>query len=175
MLNLQYHQPRSVFNPSSQIPLITNDDISLVNSRRLSSKEISTSLVNLVGTAFDSVPINNTIPIPTHETRDQQRYIKTIVRTRQRTSIESLLYIPSSFSSIDILRRICEQCAITNIEYFDSVLCDKKLPPSAACASKTDTEMIFFITPFYHQRMLTLASEKKNFAAQHFNSYTQKR
>ncbi|CAF4739423.1 unnamed protein product, partial [Rotaria sp. Silwood2] len=69
MLNLQYHQPRSVFNPSSQIPLITNDDISLVNSRRLSSKEISTSLVNLVGTAFDSVPINNTIPIPTHETR----------------------------------------------------------------------------------------------------------
>ncbi|CAF3368017.1 unnamed protein product, partial [Rotaria sp. Silwood2] len=120
MLNLQYHQPRSVFNPSSQIPLITNDDISLVNSRRLSSKEISTSLVNLVGTAFDSVPINNTMPIPTHETRDQQRYIKTIVRTRQRTSIESLLYIPSSFSSIDILRRICEQCAITNIEYFDS-------------------------------------------------------
>ena len=45
-------------------------------------------------------------------------------RTRQRTSIESLLDVSSTLSSIDILRRICDQCAITDIEHFDPVLCD---------------------------------------------------
>lgn len=45
-------------------------------------------------------------------------------RTRLRTSIESLLDIPSSLSSIEILRRICDQCSMTDIEYFDPVLCD---------------------------------------------------
>jgi hypothetical protein len=47
-----------------------------------------------------------------------------LYRTRQRTSIESLLDVSSSLSSIDILRRICDQCAIVDIEYFDPVLCD---------------------------------------------------
>ncbi len=47
-----------------------------------------------------------------------------LYRTRQRTLIESLLNVPSAFSSMDILRRLCEQCAITDIEYFDPVLCD---------------------------------------------------
>ncbi|CAF4518259.1 unnamed protein product, partial [Rotaria sp. Silwood2] len=55
---------------------------------------------------------------------DKQRYVMAIVRTRHRTSIESLLDIPSSLSSIDILRRICDQCAITDIEYFDPILCN---------------------------------------------------
>ncbi|CAF1101802.1 unnamed protein product [Rotaria sp. Silwood1] len=225
----------SALNSSSQIKSTTKDDILLPNSRILSSKEISTSLVNLMGTASDAVPINNTTQMPTHETRgyfgspnvgspgmvespstqrtvctgnshfgnstsnlytkptnqytwcyessasiptnsgtsfdeclpkleiddkpliyreqfeptehfnwygcsdiygpviisfkysndqDQQRYVMAIVRTRQRTSIESILDIPSSISSIDILRRICDQCAINDIEYFDPVLCD---------------------------------------------------
>jgi hypothetical protein len=51
-------------------------------------------------------------------------YALFLYRTRQRTSIESLINVQASFSSIDILRRICEQCAITDIEYFDPVLCD---------------------------------------------------
>jgi hypothetical protein len=45
-------------------------------------------------------------------------------RTRQRTAIEFLTDVHSSTPPIDILRRICEQCAITDIEYFDPVLCD---------------------------------------------------
>ncbi len=45
-------------------------------------------------------------------------------RTRQRTSVELLLDIPSSLSSLDILRRICDQCAISDIEYFDPVFFD---------------------------------------------------
>ncbi|CAF0746655.1 unnamed protein product [Adineta steineri] len=235
---------------SSQIQSTITDDISLPNSRKLSSKEISTSLANLMGTASDSVPINNTTQIPTHDTRhtsstpassvdqlssfgsssnvgsagmldvssipqrtvsmgtnhftnssaslntkspneyawcfessltthatndnnsdeysprleiddkpliyrqqfeskehfnwygisdiygpviisskyvddqDKQRYIMAIVRTRQRTSVESLSDIPASCSSLDTLRRICDQCAITDIEYFDPILCD---------------------------------------------------
>ncbi|CAM2706512.1 unnamed protein product [Rotaria socialis] len=238
-----------LIDASSQVLSTTNDDMLLPNSRILSGKEISTSLVNLMGTASDSAPINNTTQMPTHPAthisstsaasverigfigpssnigrsgmmespstqrtvdtgnnhtggvspnshkkltnqytwscessatvhintaisfdeclphleiddkpliyREQfqstehfnwygisdthgpviisfkysndsnkQRFIMAIVRTRQQTSIESLLYIPSTCSSIDILRRICEQCAITDIEYFDPVLCD---------------------------------------------------
>jgi len=45
-------------------------------------------------------------------------------RTRQRTSVELLLDIPSSLSSLDILRRICDQCALSDIEYFDPVFFD---------------------------------------------------
>jgi hypothetical protein len=47
-----------------------------------------------------------------------------LYRTRLRTSIESIYDIQSSSSPIDILRRICEQCSITDIEYFDPMLCD---------------------------------------------------
>ena len=45
-------------------------------------------------------------------------------RTRQRTFIESIFDAHSSSTPIDILRRISEQCGITDIEYFDPVLCD---------------------------------------------------
>lgn len=45
-------------------------------------------------------------------------------RTRQRTSIETLSNVHSSSTPNEILRRICEQCAITDIEHFDPVLCD---------------------------------------------------
>ncbi|CAF2127795.1 unnamed protein product [Rotaria magnacalcarata] len=226
----------SLLNASAQVLSTANDDMLLPNSRILSGKEISTSLVNLMGTASDSVPINNTTQMPTHPAtgflgsssnigrsgtmespatqrtvdtgnnhtggvspnshtkltnqytwcyessatihinsaisfdeclpcleiddkpliyREQfqsiehfnwygisdthgpviisfkysndsnkQRFIMAIVRTRQQTSIESLLDISSTCSSIDILRRICDQCAITDIEYFDPVLCD---------------------------------------------------
>ncbi|CAF0742340.1 unnamed protein product [Rotaria sordida] len=250
----------SAFNSSLQVKSTTKDDILLSNSRTLSSKEISTSLVNLMGTASNSAPIDNTTQMPTREIRprkdsvlsliqhisstpaapverigyfesssnvsspymaessssqqivytgnnhfgnlastsytkltnhytwcyessasiqtnsgtsfdeclpcletddkpliyreqfestehfnwygisdihgpviisykysndqDKQRYVMAILRARQRTSIESLLDIPSSLSSIDILRRICDQCGITDIEYFDPVLCD---------------------------------------------------
>jgi len=47
-----------------------------------------------------------------------------IHRTRLRTSIESISDIHSSLNPIDILRRICEQCSITDVEYFDPMLCD---------------------------------------------------
>ncbi|CAF1047508.1 unnamed protein product [Adineta steineri] len=56
--------------------------------------------------------------------QNKQRSIMSIVRTRQRTLIESIFDIHSSSTANDILRRICEQCAITDIEYFDPVLCD---------------------------------------------------
>ncbi|UJR23704.1 hypothetical protein I4U23_026685 [Adineta vaga] len=56
--------------------------------------------------------------------QDKQRYIMAIVRTRQRTYVEQLFDIPVSCFSLDILRRICDQCALTDIEYFDPVLCD---------------------------------------------------
>lgn len=44
--------------------------------------------------------------------------------TRQRTTIETLSNVHSSSTPIDILRGICEQCAISDVEYFDPVLCD---------------------------------------------------
>ena len=45
-------------------------------------------------------------------------------RTRQGTSIESLADLPSAAIPVDVLRRICEQCAIYDVDYFDPVLCD---------------------------------------------------
>ena len=57
-------------------------------------------------------------PFPSRDHR--RRYS----RTRQGTSIESLADLPSSAIPVDVLRRICEQCAINDIEYFDPVLCD---------------------------------------------------
>lgn len=51
-------------------------------------------------------------------------------RTRLGTTIESLSDVSVSATPIDILRRICEQCALTDIEYFDPVLCD------GVCASE---------------------------------------
>ncbi|CAF0794556.1 unnamed protein product [Rotaria sordida] len=56
--------------------------------------------------------------------QNKQRSIMSIVRIRQRTSIETLLDIHPSCTPSDILRRICEQCAIADVEYFDPVLCD---------------------------------------------------
>ncbi|CAF0933796.1 unnamed protein product [Adineta ricciae] len=56
--------------------------------------------------------------------QNKQRSVMSIVRTRQRTLIESLTDIPSSMAPSDILHRICEQCAINDVEYFDPVLCD---------------------------------------------------
>ncbi|CAF2894408.1 unnamed protein product [Rotaria sp. Silwood2] len=56
--------------------------------------------------------------------QNKQRSIMSIVRIRQRTLIETIFDIHSSSTPLDILRRICEQCAITDIEYFDPVLCD---------------------------------------------------
>jgi hypothetical protein len=56
--------------------------------------------------------------------QNKQRSVLAIVRTRQRTSIEIISNIHSSSTSMEILRRICEQCAITDVEYFDPVLCD---------------------------------------------------
>ena len=47
-----------------------------------------------------------------------------LYRTRQRTSVETLSNVHSSSTPIEILRRICEQCGIQDIEYFDPVLCD---------------------------------------------------
>ena len=44
-------------------------------------------------------------------------------RTRQRTCIEYMSDVNSS-SNFNILRRICEKCGITDVEYFDPVLCD---------------------------------------------------
>ncbi len=38
--------------------------------------------------------------------------------------MEIIPNIHSSSTSMEILRRICEQCAITDVEYFDPVLCD---------------------------------------------------
>jgi predicted RNA methylase len=46
--NVQISSNTFVFNPLSQIPLTTNDDISLVNSRRLSSKEVKRTHVKRV-------------------------------------------------------------------------------------------------------------------------------
>lgn len=43
---------------------------------------------------------------------------------RQGTSIETLSEAHWPVIPADILRRICEQCAIADIEYFDPVLCD---------------------------------------------------
>jgi len=54
----------------------------------------------------------------------KQRSIMAIVRTRQGTSIETLSDVHSPIIPADILRRICEECAITDVEYFDPVLCD---------------------------------------------------
>ena len=51
-------------------------------------------------------------------------------RTRLGTTIESLSDVIVSATPIDVLRRICEQCAMTDIEYFDPVLCD------GVCASE---------------------------------------
>ncbi|CAF1167389.1 unnamed protein product [Adineta ricciae] len=56
--------------------------------------------------------------------QNKQRSVMSIVRTRQRTLIESFTDIPSSMAPSDILHRICEQCAINDVEYFDPVLCD---------------------------------------------------
>ncbi|CAF4467163.1 unnamed protein product [Rotaria socialis] len=56
--------------------------------------------------------------------QNKQRSIMSIVRTRQGTSIESISDIHSSCTPFEILRRLCEQCSITDIEYFDPVLCD---------------------------------------------------
>jgi hypothetical protein len=52
------------------------------------------------------------------------RYLIYLYRTRQRTSVETLYNVHSSSTPIEILRRICEQCGIQDIEYFDPVLCD---------------------------------------------------
>jgi RAP1 GTPase activating protein 1 len=56
--------------------------------------------------------------------QNKQRLVVSIVRTRQRTSVETLYNVHSSSTPIEILRRICEQCGIQDIEYFDPVLCD---------------------------------------------------
>ncbi|CAF1628257.1 unnamed protein product [Rotaria magnacalcarata] len=56
--------------------------------------------------------------------QNKQRSIMSIVRTRQGTSIESISDMHSSCTPFEILRRLCEQCSITDIEYFDPVLCD---------------------------------------------------
>ena len=47
-----------------------------------------------------------------------------VSRTRRRTTMETLANVHSSSTPIEILRRICEQCAISDVEYFDPVLCD---------------------------------------------------
>ncbi|CAF1047527.1 unnamed protein product [Adineta steineri] len=63
----------SVFNKSSsQISSSTVDDTSsssMVPTRVLTSKEISTSLVNLMGTASDSLSVNNPAQTSTQESR----------------------------------------------------------------------------------------------------------
>ncbi|CAF0813542.1 unnamed protein product [Rotaria sp. Silwood1] len=56
--------------------------------------------------------------------QNKQRSIMSIIRTRLRTFIETISDIHSLSTPLDILRRLCEQCAITDIEYFDPVLCD---------------------------------------------------
>ena len=47
-----------------------------------------------------------------------------LFRTRQRTFVESLFDVPSSCSSLEILRRVCNQFGLTDIEYFDPIFCD---------------------------------------------------
>ncbi|CAF0877590.1 unnamed protein product [Adineta ricciae] len=226
----------TTFTGNSPLPTQSNpnDNVSILNIRKLSNKEISTSLVNLMGTAADSVSVNNTTQMASNQAKqisatsaastdrlalfgstsnvgatnttdsilsqrtvntgnnptastsnsyswcyessptspeeclsqleidnkpliyrqqfegfehfnwygisetngpvlisyryandqNKQRYILTVVRTRQRTFVESLFDLPSSCSSLEILRRICNQRALTDIEYFDPIFCD---------------------------------------------------
>jgi hypothetical protein len=64
-------------------------------------------------------------------------------RTRQRTSIESLVDVHSSIAPADILRRLCEQCSIIDIDYFDPVLCDGVCQSTSVChRHRTETHVL---------------------------------